>query len=444
MGTNYDPKYDTDQVTLGYLKKVLGEDSIKSTNTKTEDIQFCKNYGSTPIPPYNVGDTWTTSNKVYNCIRTRKMGSFSIDDWVVVYDKETNTAISNSLQFLSSVALEESQDNKIETFYMENEPSENWQTTEERNYHLGDYYQNSQNYKTYKFVLKDNAYKWEEVKVTTIIFDASTTHKNIFLKRPSIYEEGDIWRVNNVDDVALLKGAEIGDFFKSIKKNQLFTETDWEKITNELSLKGNIYSSAGIQVSGDNLLTNLQYTSTGLYNGYSLLGFNKYFTVTGTVKSYSDISVDIDLPDKFKVVSAYLSLYHTPVYWSYYNESSQVAAENWGYSRNLKLYKIKNENNFKLFMAFANEYRYEFNKSDMEEIVNAFKTPSYTPENQSGTSIIRKDTINLKSYLNETGKTKLIIRSVNNIPNNDEDITKQTGMARVIINILGYINPKEE
>lgn len=174
-----------------------------------------------------------------------------------------------------------------------------------------------------------------------------------------------------------------------------------------------------------------------------MLGFNKYFTVTGTVKNYSDIALDIDLPDNFKIISAYLSLYHTPVYWSYYNESSQATGENWGYSRNLKLYKIKNENNFKLFMAFANEYRYEFNKSDMEEIVNAFKSTSYTPTNQSGTSIVRKDTINLKSYLNETGKTKLIIRSGNNVPSNDADITKQTGMARALVNILGYINPKE-
>lgn len=444
MGVNYDPKYDTDQVTFGYLKKVLGEDNIKAANTKNDDIQFCKNYGSTPIPPYNIGDTWTTSTKVYNCIRARKMGSFSIDDWVVVYDKETNTALSSSLQFLSSVDLQESPDNKIETFYMENNPSENWSTTEEKDNHLGDYYQNSQDFKTYKYVLKGNEYKWEEVKVTTIIFNASTTHKNIFLKRPSTYEEGDIWRLNNVDDVALLKDAEIGDFFKAINTNVLFNEIDWEKITNELSLKGNIYSSAGIQVSGDNLLTNLQYTSNGLYNGYSLLGFNKYFTVgQGGSLDYADIAIDVDLPDNFKIISAYLSLYHTPVYWSYWSESSQMYENNWGSSKNLKLYKMKKEVNFQLMMSFGNEYRYKINKSDLEEIENAFKSATYTPSNQSGTSIVRKDTVNLKSYLNEIGKTKLIIISNNNVPSNDADVTKQTGMARVIVNILGYINPKE-
>lgn len=78
MGVNYDPKYDTDQVTFGYLKKVLGEDNIKAANTKNDDIQFCKNYGSTPIPPYNIGDTWTTSTKVYNCIRAEKWALFQL------------------------------------------------------------------------------------------------------------------------------------------------------------------------------------------------------------------------------------------------------------------------------------------------------------------------------------------------------------------------------
>lgn len=443
MGANYDPKYDTDQITFGYLKKVLGEEAISDLNNHLKNVQICKNYGTTPIPPYNEGDTWTTLKKVYKCIRTRKMGSFSLEDWIEIYDKETSEAISNSLQFLSSVKLMESLDNKIETFYLEDSPDINWNTEEEKMKHLGDYYQNSQDFNTYIYELKENQFIWEKVKVTTIIFDPSTTHKNIYLKRPSEYFENDIWKVNNVDDIALLGDAKIGDFFRARKTNQIFTETDWEKITDELSLKGNIYSSAGIKILGGDLLTNLQYTSTGLYNGYSLLGFNKYFTVSGTVKNYSDIAIDIDLPDNFKVVSAYLSLFHTPVYWNYFDESTGATGNNWGYSRNLKLYKIKNENNFKLFMAFANEYRYEFNTSDMEEIQNAFKSSSYTPGNQSGTSIVRKDTINLKSYLNPTGKTKLIIRSSNNVPNNDTEITKQTGMARVIINVLGYINPRE-
>lgn len=440
---NYDPKYDTDQITFGYLKKVLGEETISSSTSK-KDIQICRNYGSTPIPPYYEGDTWTTALKVYKCLKTRKIGNFSIDDWIVIYDKETNTAISNSFQFLSSVKLIDSPDNKIETFYMENDPSINWPTDEERNNHIGDYYQNSKTFKTYIYSKEDNQYIWKDIDVTTIIFDAGTTHKNIFLKRPSSYFENDIWKINNSDDVALLNNAEIGDFFKAIKSNDIFLETDWKKVTNELALKGNLYSSAGIQVSGDNLLGNLQYSSIGLYNGYSLLGYNKFFMIDGVVRRYSDIAIDVDLPDNFKVVSAYLTIFHTPVYWNYWSENTQSYAENWGYPRNLKLYKMKHEKNFKLYMSFANEYRYEFDDSELEEIENAFKSTSYTPTNTTGTDIERKDTINIKSYLNEIGKTKLIVRSSNPVPTTDSDLTEQTGMARVVVNILGYVSVRED
>lgn len=443
MNQNCDPKYDTDQITFGYLKKVLGDEALKNINSKN-NINICKNYGSTPIPPYHIGDTWTTKNKVYKCVTDRLLGNFNINDWAEIYNKETMEAINSNLQFLSSVELIPNSDNKIETFYLENDPSANWLSDNEKQKHIGDYYQNSNDYKTYIYCYENGQFFFKEIEVPTLIFEPSTTHRNIFLKRPNEYNENDLWKINNVDDKELFKNANIGDFFKCIKGNILFQETDWKKVENELSIKANLYSSAGFRISSNDILSNIQYCSTGLYNGYDLLGFNKYFTVNGTVKNYSDIAVDIDLPDNFKIVSAYLSLYHTPVYWNYFDENLNAIKENYGYSRNLKLYKIKNENNFKLFMAFANEYRYEFNKSDLEEIVNAFKSTNYTPENHTGTTIIRKDTINLKSFLNEHGKTKLIVRSSNNLPSTDKEVTEQTGMARVIVNILGYIDIKEE
>lgn len=436
---NYEPKYDTDKISLGYLKKILGEENFNKSSDTTK-LQLCKNYGSTPIPPYYEGDTWTAKNKIYKCIKSRKIGSFNVEDWAEIYDKETSTAISNSFQFLSSVKLIENLDNKIETFYLESDPAVEWNTNEEKEKHIGDYYQNSQDFKTYIYVYEEGVYKWSEIKVTTIIFDASTTHKNIFLKRPTEYTEGDIWKVNNIDDVELLKNASVGDFFKARKTNQIFTETDWEKITNELTLKGNVYSSAGIKISSGDLLTNLQYSSTGLYNGYSLLGFNKYYGNNIIVKEHSDISIDVDLPDGFKIVSAYLTIFHTPVYWWYWNPATNATGEIWGYSRNTKLYKMNSEKNFKLYMTFANEYRYEFNDSDLTEIKNAFKNDSYNPQNTSGTSIERKTTLNLKSFLNTVGKTKLVLRSGDNIPNDEQSIAEKTGMVRAIVNVLGYIS----
>lgn len=450
MAQNYDPKYDKDNVTLGYLKKIIGEKNFKSTSeTKKSQVTLIRNYGSTPIPPYSKGDTWTTSNKVYKCIENRSIGSFNMDDWVEIYDKETSMVIANNFQFLSSIDLTVNSDGKIETFYQTDDPSLNWNDLD-KSKHIGDYYQNSTNFKIYKYVCNDNVYTWRETEVTTIIFDSITGHKNIFVSRPTNYLQGDIWRINNKNDISLFDGIVAGDFLKANKTSSEFNENHWDKITDELSLKANLYSAAGILISQGNILTNLQYVSSGQHNGYQLLGFNEYYglmsdnTVAGLTKDYADVVIDVDIPDNFKIVSAYLTLFHTPVYWSIWDKDGGTQLNTWGSSRNLKLYKYKNENNFKLYMAFGNEYRYDVSQSDLIEIENAFKATSYTPSNSTGTSIESKTTTNIKSAINLSGKTKLVIRCSNSVPATDADIAKKTGMGRAIVNILGYIDPKQK
>ncbi len=442
MGQNYTPKYDNENITFGYLKKLLGNSITNVTDSESQIINFCKNYGSTPIPPYNEGDTWTTNDKIYKCKKSREIGSFNMSDWTLIYDKTTNEIISNNFLFLSSVKLIDSSDNKIETFSQYDDPSLNWESNEIKDMHLGDYYQNLNTYKTYIYSLIDNEYIWEEINVTTIIFDSVTGHRNIFLKRPDSYTEGDIWRINNVDDIQLYSGAQLNDFFRAKNTNTEFLSSDFDRITDELSLKANIYSQAGILILSEKLLTNLQYVSSGRYNGYDLLGFNKYYTVSGTAIDNSDLALDVDLPDNFNVVSAYITVFHTPVYWNYWDTDTQASTDKWGYSRNIRLYKMISENNFKLYMAFANEYRMEFLSSEIEEIENAFRETSWNPANTEGTSIEKKTTFNIKSYLNRTGKTKLIIRTGDELPTTDNDIVSKTGMARAVINILGYIDPK--
>lgn len=447
MSQNYDPKYDKDNVTLGYLKKVLGEENLKNSSIAKENVSLIKNYGSTPKVPYGKGDTWTTANKVYKCIESRSIGSFNMADWVEIYDKETSTAIANNFQFLSSVELMESTDNKIETFYQSDDPSSNW-NNDDKAKHLGDYYQNSNDFKTYIYVYENGNYYFKEKKVTTIIFDCISGHKNIFLSKPTNYNFGDIWRVNNTNDIALFENVTLSDFLKANTMSTNFNKDHWNKITDELSLNANIYSAAGILISQGNILTNLQYVSSGQHNGYQLLGFNEYYglmsdnVVSGLTKDYADLVVDVDLPDNFKMVSAYLTLFHTPVYWSIWDKDTGTQFNTWGSSQNLRLYKYKNENNFKLYMAFGNEYRYDVSQSDLLEIENAFGATSYTPIFSSGIAIEKKSTINIKSALNSTGKTKLVIRCGDTLPTTDAEIVKKTGMGRAIVNILGYISPK--
>ncbi len=447
MAQNYDPKYDKDNVTLGYLKKVLGEENFKSNSIANKNVSLIKNYGSTPKVPYNKGDTWTTENKVYKCIESRLIGSFNMNDWVEIYDKETSTAIANNFQFLSSVELMESTDNKIETFYQSDDPSSNWSIVE-KSAHIGDYYQNSNDFKTYIYVNENETYYFKEIKVTTIIFDCISGHKNIFLNKPTSYNSGDIWRVNNTNDIVLFENVTLNDFLKANVSSTVFNKDHWDKITDELSLNANIYSSAGILISQGNILTNLQYVSSGQHNGYQLLGFNKYYglmsdnAANGLTKDYADLVIDVDIPDNFKMVSAYLTLFHTPVYWSIWDTDTGKQFDDWGSSQNLRLYKYKNENNFKLYMAFANEYRYDVSQSDLVEIENAFRSTSYTPTNSSGVTIEKKSTVNIKSVMNPTGKTKLVVRCGDTIPTTDAELVKKTGMGRVVVNILGYISPK--
>lgn len=446
MTQSYDPKYDKDNVTLGYLKKVLGEENLKNNSITKENVSLIKNYGSTPKVPYNKGDTWTTENKVYKCIESRLIGSFNINDWVEIYDRETSSVIANNFQFLSSVELRQSSDNKIETFYQSDDPSTNW-SNDEKIKHVGDYYQNSNDFKTYIYVYANEVYSFKEVKVTTIIFDPISGHKNIFLSKPTNYNSGDIWKINNTNDVDLFDNVTLGDFMKANTSSTSFNKNHWIKITDELSLNANIYSAAGILISQGNILTNLQYVSSGQHNGYQLLGYNEFYglmsnnTVSGLTKDYSDLVIDVDIPDNFKIVSAYLTLFHTPVYWSIWNKDTGAQFNTWGCSKNLKLYKYKNENNFKLYMAFGNEYRYDVASSDLVEIENAFGSTSYTPSNTSGVTIVKKSTINIKSSINPIGKTKLVVRCKDSIPTTDADIVKKTGMGRAIVNILGYISP---
>lgn len=440
----YDPKNDTDNVSYGFLKKVLGDKLYE--NTKNTSISYSKNFGSTPTVPYTKGDTWNRGDNIYICINSRNVGNFKEEDWQVLYDKETNKIISNSFQFLSSIDLIKTDDGYIETFYQSDDPSTNWNSTTKPN-HVGDYYMNSTTFKTYKY---STTYEWEEVSVTTIIFNNITGHRRIFTSRPSTYDEGDIWKISNTNDVDLFTNIALNDFLQARNSNTIFRETDWELISNELNIKANLYSIGGRMIAAENVFSNLQYSSFGKHGGYDVLGFDEYLglgdtsgevaVIGGLYRGYADIAVDIDLPDNFKVVSAFLSVYHTPIYWSYVTGETSINA--WGASKNIKLYKMADEKNLKLLYQNSLTYRWKINSSNLTEIPNAFGATSFSFNNTQNVTIQRKDTINLKNYINATGKTKLVVRTGDSIPSSANNMVSNTGMARAVVNILGYVDLK--
>ena len=103
---------------------------------------------------------------------------------------------------------------------------------------------------------------------------------------------------------------------------------------------------------------------------------------------------------------------------------------------------MADEKNLKLLYQNSLTYRWKINSSNLTEIPNAFGATSFSFNNTQNVTIQRKDTINLKNYINATGKTKLVVRTGDSIPSSANTMVSNTGMARAVINILGYIDLK--
>lgn len=200
--------------------------------------------------------------------------------------------------------------------------------------------------------------------------------------------------------------------------------------------RGNIYMDDGNKIiGGDGMMTNLQYSSIGQYQGYSLLGFDVDFRGENYNIIYSDTAIDIYIPEGFTIKSAYLTLQHTPAVWAGYDTLLNKDYECNGYARKIKLYK--GNQNFKFSIGYGSEWNAKMESYNLYEIQNAFGEETYTPINTSGTSIETRNTIDIKDFINK-GNTKLILRTTNSIPENLNNAASQTGMVKATINIFGY------
>lgn len=73
-----EPYYDEDLVNLAFLRKKLGK-TDETIEEATKNIS--RHYGSQPMPPYNVGDTWSDGSSIYTCIHSRLVGNYVAEDW---------------------------------------------------------------------------------------------------------------------------------------------------------------------------------------------------------------------------------------------------------------------------------------------------------------------------------------------------------------------------
>lgn len=234
----------------------------------------------------------------------------------------------------------------------------------------------------------------------------------------------------------------------TIESDNFTLEEDGSIQAKNGSFSGDIFlANGGKVIGGDGLLTNLQFNSVGIIDGWSPLGFN--IDDRNNVL-YQDLYVDYNIPDNFTIVSATLTLYCTKV-MSAYMDGSYQTIETTGTPQQLKLYKGILDKTRQVFWANGTSYFYRNDLSLGSEISNAFGSSSYTPSISSVGDVVDVSTIDLKNELStSSGNNQLVVRTSVTKPSNyttvanRQTVAEKTGMARLVLDVIGYMSIEGE
>ena len=210
------------------------------------------------------------------------------------------------------------------------------------------------------------------------------------------------------------------------------------------SFSGDIFLGDGKKViGGDGLFTNLQYSTTGMYWGWSLLGFTYRYVQYGNEIDYLDLILDCDIPANFTIDSAYINLDTSGIYGTYYDGGS--SGDTQGYPKQLKLYKGDNYSTFSLYYQYGSEYWYEGSSLSLTEIPNAFNNKSsYTPETTYPGGVDSVKTIDISKYIDVGERNQFVVRTSVSKPSTTRNAIENTGIGRMTLNIFGYMSNEEE
>lgn len=208
------------------------------------------------------------------------------------------------------------------------------------------------------------------------------------------------------------------------------------------SFSGDIFLDDGKKViGGDGLFTNLQYSTTGEYWGWSLLGFTYRYVANGGVIDYVDLILDCDIPENFTVDTAYIILDTTAINGTYYD--GDASGDVTGYPKQLKLYKGSNYSTFSLYYQYGSDYWYDGSSLLLTEIENAFGDESYTPEESYAGGIDTIRTVDISNEIEVGTRNQFVVRTAMNKPSNTQNAISNTGIGRMTLNIFGYMSNEE-
>ena len=177
---------------------------------------------STPVPPYDIGDTWFTGTEILVCIAKREAGKYQKDDWEKKDSYTDDSALKNFMdgdykKTLSDVKTQI--DCKAETWRQESDPASNWLTEVEKAEHKGDLWNNTKTQKSYIY----NGAGWEEMTSTPpqAVFDMIDGKAQIFVNTPTVpYAVGDLWFNDATADILTCIAS---------RESGKYTPADWQK-----------------------------------------------------------------------------------------------------------------------------------------------------------------------------------------------------------------------
>ena len=228
------PKYDNDLVPLWYLKEKL-----KSGDAIEQIMQSLpQSYGSPPTTPYYEGSTLFYNNRLYRCKASRLQGAFNWNDWEVIVseDSNLNEFIENTYS-VDKIQIQEQLDEKIQTYYQENDPNI-WATDLEKSKHIGDYWYRTTDNTQWRFsriTTNPITYDWQQVNIPNSIFDLIDKKKSIYTSKPSTYNIDDLWIIEEtISDEDLPVGTEEnpitrGDWVFSTVNSEIYNKAHWVK-----------------------------------------------------------------------------------------------------------------------------------------------------------------------------------------------------------------------
>ena len=219
---------------------------------------------ATPTPPYDVGDLWAqgTSGDLMRCKFARASGNYSSSDWERAVKYTDDSALTTFINGVYSSTMERitSQiDGKVESWFQENDPSENWTNKDE---HLGDMWYKPSTRDLCYFRIKTDSnghilrryYVWTKIEDSKAIAayeaaskaqDTADGKRTVFVAEPKPpYQIGDLW----VDGKELRRCV-------TAKTSGTYVATDWAIAVyydnTKTTIDGGIVTSGTIQVAGD-------------------------------------------------------------------------------------------------------------------------------------------------------------------------------------------------